>query len=158
MKATLVYQEPESAYKTRITFSVYNKDLYEIPNECDLVIKKHHPQRSADINAMYWANLRTLSNMLDTSLYEAHNIIMRRYGTFDTDEDGNLIKVVMKDSFPYEKSEDLHLYPTKYTTEIDGVTYRLFYKMKNSSSLNTVEFSKLLDGLKSELDEINNAN
>ena len=157
MKATLVYQEPESAYKTRITFSVYNKDLHEVPNECDLIIKKHHPQRSTDLNAMYWANLRTLANMLDTSLPEAHNIIMQRYGTFDTDADGNLIKVVMKDSFDYEKSEDLHLYPTKFTTELDGVQYRLFYKMKNSSSLNTVEFSKLLDGLKSELDEINNA-
>ena len=99
----------------------------------------------------------TVKRAEDTEGASSGTFAWTREGYF-TDEDGNLIKVVMKDSFPYEKSEDLHLYPTKFTTELDGVQYRLFYKLKNSSALNTVEFSKLLDGLKSELDEINNAN
>lgn len=151
MRATLIYREPESPYKTRLTFSVDTKDIPEVPNDCEIIIRKYHSKRNEDQNAKYWSNLRILSNSLDIPITVMHNQMLSDYGVWEQDEDGNIIKVVMKDNFDYQAS-DLHLFQTKYTTEIDGVTYRLFYKLKDSSRMNTQEFAKLIDGLLSEME------
>jgi len=151
VRANLIYTEPESPYRTRVTFSIPTDEIEELPSDCDITIKKYRAKRNVDQNSLYWANLKRLANTLGIPLTTMHNQMLNDYGAWETDEAGNIVKVVMKDSFDYLES-DLHLFHTKYTTEIDGVTYRLFYKLKDSSKMDSQEFAKLIDGLFQEME------
>lgn len=152
MKSTLVKIDYQLGY-THLTFRVKNEDMKEFPEcECyNLTLKKYREDRSLDANAYYWTLVRQIAHNIDSSVEEVHNQLLDSYGVMEMDDEGKPIKVLMKDSFEYLKAKDIHLHATPYTTELSGVTYRLFYKLKPSHEMDTQEMAKLIDGAKTEV-------
>ena len=152
MKARLVSADDQLNY-TDLTFRVYKADLTPFPESdaYNLTIKKYREDRSLDANAYYWTLVRQIAHNIDSSIEEVHNQLLDSYGVMEMDADNKPVKVLMKDSFNYTKSKDIHLHATPYTTELSGVTYRLFYKLKPSHEMDTQEMAKLIDGAKTEV-------
>ena len=151
MKAKLIQIDHQLNY-TDLTFRVMKPDMRDFPESeyHNLSVKKYREDRSLDANAYYWTLVRQIAHNIDSSVEEVHNQLLDSYGVMETDADGKPIKVLMKDTFNYMKATDIHLHATPHTTELDGVTYRLFYKLKPSHEMDTQEMAKLIDGAKSE--------
>lgn len=120
-------------------------------------IKPYRPKRSLDANALYWSLLNKLARVLDTSTPELHNIMLRRYGQLERYGD-KLVYVVLPETEDAQKKADqaetYHLKPTSHTKlGTDGRTYRTYMLLRGSSTYNTAEMSRLIDGLMSECNE-----
>ena len=121
-------------------------------------IKKYKPKRSLDANAMYWSLLYQLAKVLKTSTPELHNLMLRRYGQPELYGD-QPVYVVLPETEDAQKKTDCaetyHLKPTSHVREgKDGKMYRTYMMLRGSSTYDTAEFSRLLDGLMSECDEV----
>lgn len=136
--------------------SDFNSDIEEIL-ACDkirLKIAKYRAKRSLDANAYYWVLLSKLARVLQTSNAELHNLMLSRYGQPWIVVDA-LHLAMLPDTEKTEKlvkqSEEYHLRPTsQVTTLADGKEYRTYITMRGSSTYNTEEMARLLDGLISE--------
>ena len=127
------------------------------PGRYDITIKPHREKRSLDQNALYWATLTELAKHLKTSNAELHNIILSRYGQCER-YDGQVVFVVLPDTPEAEKkaqeAETYHVKPTSQTKQgKDGQTYRTYILMRGSSTYNSEEMTRLIDGLMSECAE-----
>lgn len=127
---------------------------YEELKDCDklsLEIKPYKRKRSLDANAYYWALLTKLAKILRTSNAELHNILLSKYGFMEI-VDGRTIKVVLPDTDEASKkvmeSQVYHLRPTSDTRMgKDGMMYRTYVMIRGSSTYDTAEMSRLIDGL-----------
>jgi hypothetical protein len=135
------------------------RDLWDDLNgtEVEVVIKKHRPKRGMTQNGLYWATLSTLAHKLDVSNAYMHNVMIRRYGQPERFED-QVVYIMLPDTEEAEnkalEAETYHLKPTSNTKDgKDGLRYRAYMLMRGSSTYNTEEFSRLLDGLISECKE-----
>ena len=114
-------------------------------------------KRGLSANSMYWSYLTKLAYVLKTSNNALHNQMLRRYGQLERYGE-QLVYVVLPDSEDAEKqteeSETYHLKPTSQVKEgKDGRMYRTYMLLRGSSTYDTVEFSRLLDGLLGECRE-----
>lgn len=152
MKSRLIKADDQLNYSD-LTFRVMKADLTPFPESefYNLTIKKYREDRSLDANAYYWTLVRQIAHNIDSSVEEVHNQLLDSYGVMETDGEGKPVKVLMKDSFDYLRAKDIHLHATPHTTELSGVTYRLFYKLKPSHEMDTQEMAKLIDGAKTEV-------
>lgn len=121
-------------------------------------IKEYRPKRSLDANGLYWKTLTELAQTLKTSNAELHNIMLRRYGQVE-DYGGQLVYVVLPDTPEAAKKADCaetyHLKPTSETRQgKDGNLYRTYILLRGSSTYNSAEMSRLIDGLISECKEV----
>lgn len=121
-------------------------------------IKEYRKKRSLDANAFYWATLGQLATALEVSTPYLHNMMLRRYGQTES-YDGQLVYVVLPDTDDAEKkaaeAETYHLKPTSNTRQgKDGNTYRTYIMLRGSSTYDSAEMARLIDGL---LDECRNA-
>lgn len=147
-----------STKRQKIALSV-NEDAtgaYEDLKDCELSIsiKKYRKKRSLDANSYYWVLLSKLSKKIETSMPELHNQMLCRYGEPEI-IDGKTVKVVLPDTKQTEKdvrfSQYYHLKPTtQVVTMADEKDYRTHILMRGSSSFDTAEMAKLIDGLISE--------
>lgn len=135
------------------------RDLWDDLNgtEVEVTIKKHRPKRGMTQNGLYWATLATLAHKLDVSNAYMHNVMIRRYGQPERFED-QVVYIMLPDTEEAEnkalEAETYHLKPTSNTKDgKDGLRYRAYMLMRGSSTYNTEEFSRLLDGLISECKE-----
>ena len=111
-------------------------------------VKKHRNKRSLSANSYYWTLLTKLAGVLRTSNEELHEVMLRRYGAYEVDGDGNIVTITVRSDID----------PTRWAhcergrTSADGkwTAYRI---IKGSSKYNTAEMSRLLDGLISECQE-----
>lgn len=120
-------------------------------NDVDVTIKRHRKKRSLDANALYWASLTELARKLNVSNAYMHNSMIRQYGQPEYFGD-KLAYIMLPDNDETERkaleAETYHIRPTSQTRNgKDGVTYRAYMLMRGSSTYNTAEFSRLLDGL-----------
>ena len=120
-------------------------------------IKEYRPKRSLDANALYWSLLNKLARVLDTSTPELHNIMLRRYGQLECYGD-KLVYVVLPETEDAQKKADqaetYHLKPTSHTKlGTDGRTYRTYMLLRGSSTYDSKEMTRLIDGLISECNE-----
>ena len=120
-------------------------------------IKEYRPKRSLDANALYWSLLNKLARVLDTSTPELHNIMLRRYGQLERYGD-KLVYVVLPETEDAQKKADqaetYHLKPTSHTKlGTDGRTYRTYMLLRGSSTYDSKEMARLIDGLISECNE-----
>lgn len=126
--------------------------------DIEVSIKKHRTKRGLTQNGLYWATLAQLAHKLDVSNAYMHNIMIRRYGQPERFED-QVVYMFLPDTEEAEnkalEAETYHLKPTsQMKTGKDGITYRAYMLMRGSSTYNTEEFSRLLDGLLSECKEM----
>lgn len=122
-----------------------------------LTIKEYRKKRSLDANAFYWATLTELARALKVSNNYLHNMMLRRYGVPETYGDG-LVYVILPDDEESAKKADeaetYHIKPTSNTrTGKDGRLYRAYILLRGSSSYDSTEMARLVDGLLSECRE-----
>lgn len=128
--------------------------------ETDLKITmtKWREQRSMTANAYYWVIVGKIADFLKISNSVVHNILMRRYGTPEI-IDGETLTIMVPDTEEAEEkvlnSDLYHLKPTSFTKEgKDGKMFRAYRVLKGSSSMDSKEFSTLVDGAVSEAKEM----
>lgn len=138
--------------KMRITLEVNERAAvvagHEALQGCDLDIKlgKHREKRSLDANAMLWACLGEIAQALSTDKWEIYLQMLKRYGKYTyilvTEKAVEAVKQQWRES--------------EVVGEVD-VNGRKAYQMLcyyGSSTLNTKEFSTLLNGVVSEMVEM----
>lgn len=121
-------------------------------------IKEFRKKRSLDQNALYWKILGEFAGAMKMSNAEAHNRMLRDYGQLKRYGD-KIGLVVLPDTEEIERQtlEDMteHLKPTSQVKEgNDGRMYRTYMMLKGSSSYDTAEMTRLLDGLIEECRQI----
>ena len=124
----------------------------------EISIKPIKRKRSLDANGYYWQLSTQLAEAVHVSKPYMHNQLLRRYGQKEIIE-GKPIYVVLPetDEVQHKVDEDtiLHLYPTAQLKEgKDGKLYRTYLLLRGSHEYNTLEMSRLIDGLVSECKEV----
>lgn len=121
-------------------------------------IKEYRKKRSLDQNALYWSVLTQFASAMHMSNNEAHNRMLRDYGQVKRFGD-KIAFVVLPDTDEVERqtleAETEHLKPTSQVKiGNDGMNYRTYMMLKGSSSYDTAEMTRLLDGLLEECRQI----
>lgn len=121
-------------------------------------IVRYREKRSLDANAYYWKLLSKVAEAMHVSMPFAHNFFLRRYGQIELFDD-QAVYVVIPDTDEAEQrvweAETYHLKPTSQVKAgKDGRMYRTYMMLRGSSSYDTKEMSKLIDGLVSEAKEM----
>lgn len=121
-------------------------------------IKEYHPKRSLDQNALYWSVLTQFARVMRMSNAEAHNRMLRDYGTLKRFGD-EIAFVFLPDTDEVERQtledETEHLKPTSQVqVGNDGAVYRTYIMIKGSSSYDTSEMTRLIDGLIDECEQV----
>lgn len=136
-----------------INEDVSHESIEEIRSceKLSLVAKKWRQRRSLDANSYYWCLLTKLAKKVNTSNSEMHNQLLSDYG-YPEMVGGMLVRTPIPDTDEAEKmvarSETYHLKPTtQIVVGKDGITYRTYIMMRGSSSYNTEEMSRLIEGL-----------
>lgn len=104
----------------------------------------HRKKRTLNQNSYYWQLLGKVARLLGKTNTELHNEMIADYGFVDSD----IGYLILKDSIDWRQIPFLHLKPTTRTKVMDnGVLCRAYYVMRGSSTYNTTEMSRLLDGM-----------
>lgn len=127
---------------------------YEELKDCknlSLEIKKYRRKRSLDANAYYWVLIGKLAKVLHLSNPELHNMMLCKYGQPEL-FDGKTVYTTIPDTESSEKkvanAMDYHLKPTSQVREgNDGVMYRTYKLLRGSSTYNSEEMARLINGL-----------
>lgn len=107
-------------------------------------VKEHKRGRSLTQNGYYWQLLSQTARLLKMSNTELHNQMLAEFGQVDED----IKQIIMLDSIDWRTLPHMHLRPTAATRTLDnGKLYRVYYVMRGSSTYNTTEMSRLLDGM-----------
>lgn len=121
-------------------------------------IREYRKKRSLDQNAMYWAFLTQVARKLDISNPRCHNLMLRRYGEVERFGDKVAMIVLPDTDEAARKADEAETYHLKPTNEVrtgkDGQAYRTYLLLRGSSTYNTQEMTRLLDGLRSEAREL----
>lgn len=117
-------------------------------------IGKYKPKRSLDANAYYWQLLTKLARLLRVSNNELHNRMLCEYGQ-PWIVGGSLHRAMLPDTDEVAekvaRSAEYHLRPTtQVVTLADKKDYRTYITMRGSSSYDTAEMARLIDGLISD--------
>lgn len=124
--------------------------LYWLEDQPDGIYEAnpHHEKRSLNANSYYWRLLTDLAGALRVSRQEMHEIMLRRYGQYLTDADGNLVCVLVDPKTNMTRFDGHY----EFDSIEDGLArYRV---IKGSHLYTTVEFSHLLNGLVSDCSEL----
>lgn len=120
--------------------------------DIDIIIHKHREARSLDQNALYWVYVTEIAHAIGRSIAYTHNHFLACYG-YPFFVGGKVAMVVLPDDSPDEimESETFHVKPTSQVKEgRDGTMYRTYIVMRGSSTYNTQEMSRLIDGAERE--------
>ena len=131
-------------------------------NDIDFSIKRFSSKRGLSANGLYWSSLAQLARKLGVTNACMHNLLLRRYGQPERyiDENGEekVVYIMIPDTEEAENkalaADTYHLKPTSHTKEGKDGTYRAYILMRGSSTYNSEEFSRLLDGLLEECKEM----
>ena len=130
--------------------------LKDIP--LSVQIKKYRQKRSLDSNAYYWSLVTQLADKIGQSNSWVHNDMLRKYGQIET-IDGQMVYIVIPDTDKAHKTAyEAQEYHIKPTSEIkqgkDGIMYRTYIMLRGSSSYDTKEMSRLIEGIASECKDL----
>lgn len=124
----------------------------------DINVTFRNGDRSLDQNALYWELVGRIAKAINSSLNEVHNTMLRRYSV-PMEVGGSVTYAFLPDTEEAERSalmsETFHVKPTSNVKKGKGdLDYRAYLIMKGSSQLDTAEFSRLIDGVKSECQDM----
>ena len=129
-------------------------DLHD--SEVEVTVKKHRDKRGLSSNGLYWASLAQLAQKLGVSNARMHNVMLRRYGWPERYDD-QLVYLMLPDTEEAEnkalEAETYHLRPTSHVKPGRDGPLRAYMLMRGSSTYDSLEFSRLLDGLLEECRE-----
>ena len=151
--------------KTTITIEVDSADDHTLQDiermmkaDVKAIVKTWREGRSRNANNYFYVLVEKLADALRVSKPYIHNLMLRKYGQLER-IDGKPVWVVLPETEDVAKQVDedetLHVRPTDQIKEgNDGKMYRTYLLLKGSHSLNTKEFSILLDGIVEECHEV----
>ena len=111
-------------------------------------VKEWHERRTLDANAYYWALLTELAGVLRIDKDELHGLMLSRYSIPMTTDDGEYVVVTLRSDISVK-----HL-PGYWIPVRCGDKWTAYMRIKGSSDMDSKEFSRLLDGLVSECNEV----
>lgn len=107
-------------------------------------LSEHMEKRSLSQNGYYWLLLGKVARLLKMSNTELHNQMLADYGFRDLE----MHDIIMRDDIDWRKLDRLHVRPTAQIRVLgNGKLYRVYYVMRGSSTYDTKEMSRLLDGM-----------
>ena len=117
-------------------------------------IKRHRKRRSLDQNAMYWSILGQIAKALGISNSKAHNIMLRRYGVPERYGEQSVYVVLPDTEEAAEQADEAESYHVRPTSQVkagkDGQSYRTYILLRGSSTYDTAEMTRLIDGAMDE--------
>ena len=117
-------------------------------------IKEKKKKRSLDQNALYWAVLTQVAKTLNISNPRCHNIMLRRYGQPERYGDQAVYVVLPDTEEAAVKAAEAETYHLKPTSQVkagkDGINYRTYLLLRGSSTYDSSEMSRLVEGLLDE--------
>lgn len=118
--------------------------LFEQDKDKIFEIKEKKKKRSLTANSYYWSLLNQLASVMRIDNQECHFLMLRRYGQYEV--------------VSIRSDVSLHGY-FKYFEEIgkgkvNGNEFTHYKIYKGSSQMDSKEFSILLDGVRSECEEV----
>ena len=117
-------------------------------------IKRHRKRRSLDQNAMYWSILGQIAKALGISNSKAHNLMLRRYGQLERYGDQSVYVVLPDTEEAAEQADEAESYHVRPTSQVkagkDGQNYRTYILLRGSSTYDTAEMTRLIDGAMDE--------
>lgn len=120
----------------------------------DLSPHKDVKRRSLSANNYFYALCTKIAEKLRISLNEVHNQMLSRYG-YPEYMDDKIVYFILPDKVDVNKLEGVHLKATSKTQVLDnGDLNRVYIVMRGSSTYNTVEMARLIDGVISEAKEL----
>lgn len=118
----------------------------------DLMVemKRYRKKRSVNANSYYWELVGKLAKANRITNNAQHNLLLRDYGSLER-FDGQLLQIMIPDTEEGEnralESSTVHLKPTSHVKVSDnGTTYRSYVMIKGSSTYDSQEMSRLIDG------------
>ncbi len=109
-------------------------------------VKEYHPRRSKDANAMLWACLGELAEKLRADKWEIYLLMLRRYGRYTY--------ICVRPSVVEAMKRQWRECEVVGEVEIGGEKAVQMLCYFGSSTYDTAEFSRLLDGVIGEMKEI----
>lgn len=121
-------------------------------------IKEKKKKRSLDQNALYWAVLTQVAKKLNISNPRCHNLMLRRYGVPERYGDQAVYVVLPDTDEASERAAEAETYHLKPTSQVkagkDGNNYRTYLLLRGSSTYDSGEMSRLVNGLLDEAKEL----
>lgn len=137
--------------KLNITFQIEEQPTEEINfwNTCEKLsidVSKFRKKRSLDANGLLWSCLGEMANVLRVDKWELYLLMLKRYGQFTyICVKPNVVEAVKQQWRECEEIGEI---------DINGKKAIQLLCYFGSSTYNTQEFSILLDGVKSEMQEL----
>jgi hypothetical protein len=142
-----------------ITFTVNEKQLllneYQKLKDIDklkIKVDKFRNKRSLDANAYAWKLMSEIAEVLNTSKDEVYEKMLQRYGTNETDSDGNVVVFSIQSKIDISKMEIHCAYIG--SGNVNGKEFNHYRLIKGTSEYDTKEMSKFIDGVVSECQEL----
>ena len=123
--------------------------LYWLEDQPDGIYEAnpHHEKRSLTANSYYWRLVTDLAGVMRVTRQEMHEIMLRRYGQYLTDADGNILCVLV------DPKTNMAQFDGHFEFDTIAGEFARYRVIKGSHLYNTAEFSRLLDGLISDSKE-----
>lgn len=142
--------------RQRITFETKDdfRGEYDRLRDKEIAIdpKVYRKPRSLDANAYFHVIVNKLAAALQVTDDECKKWLVVRYGTLETDEDGNPVGVMLPASADISR---YYPYTRAYKSmELNGKSYRCYLLYKRTHNMNSAEMSRLIDGAISEAKEL----
>lgn len=106
--------------------------------------KPHKEKRSLTANSYYWTLLTDLAGAMRISKEECHDLMLRRYGRYLHDAAGNIVCVLV------DRRADMTRFDGHFEYYDDFKGFKRYKVIKGSHMYDSLEFSRLLDGLISD--------
>lgn len=151
-----IFDKKTLRFTRQLTFEVDPDEVKELPEHCEITIEKWSPDRGMSQNAKYWSVVNEIAKLTRQPKSAVHNHLLNEYGEIEY-TNGEPVVIVLKSGYNYLTDSELHLMPTGRSFTQDGITYDIYFKLKNSHNLTRKQFSRLLDGAletRRELDEV----
>ena len=111
-------------------------------------VKRYRLPRSLDANAYFHLLVNRIAATVGSSDDEVKRELVIKYGTLETDDDGNTIGAMLPAGADVDR---FHPYTRCFKSmDLNGKPYRCYLFYKHTRDLDTAEMSHLIDGTVSE--------
>lgn len=118
--------------------------LFEQDKQKIFEIKEKKKKRSLTANSYYWSLLNQLASVMRMDNQECHFLMLKRYGQYEVVSIRS--DVSLHDYFKY--------YEEIGKGKVNGKEFTHYKIYKGSSQMDSKEFAVLLDGVRSECEEV----
>lgn len=138
--------------KLNVTFQITTEPIEELngygktSDVLDIIVKKHRKKRSLDANAMLWLCLGRMAESLHADKWQVYLQMLRRYGKYTY--------ICVKPNVVEAMKLQWRECEVVGEVDINGQKAVQMLCYFGSSTLNTKEFSVLLEGVISEMKEM----